>query len=229
MRDPAPARIPFAANVPRSFSRPPFSLSLSTHPPHANFPFCQLARARAARVSLSALGGTFLRFSSASRARSTRFVLPFVSRALCFFLFSPTPDAANCALLDEILLPPAVAAASPPPPPSPPPLRCAAARLPLPIHLPRKRRDRTTRPLYLPEREIDKKRERDEFFIFASSFYYYGTADDYFTVADIVSNEAACKSVLSTGKLRKGNKKERVSQIIAFVDFISESWLGNQD
>lgn len=115
--------------------------------------------ARALRVSLSALGGTFLRFSSASRARSTRFVLPFVSRALCFFLFPPTPDAANCALLDEILLPPAVAAASPPP--SPPPLRCAAARLPLPIHLPRKRRDRTTRPLYLPEREIDKKRERE--------------------------------------------------------------------
>lgn len=133
---------------------PPFSLSLDPPSPR-EFPFLP-TRSRAPRASLSALGGTFLRFSSASRAVLRAFVLPFVSRALCFFLSSPTPDAANCALLDEILLPPAVAAASPPPP-SPPPPRCAAARLPLPIHLPRKRRDRTTRPLYLPERE----RERD--------------------------------------------------------------------
>lgn len=68
--------------------------------------------------------------------------------ALCLFLFPPTPDAANCAHPDEILVPSAPRLAlqltslslslSSPSPPS--------------IHLPRKRRDRATRPLYSPER-----------------------------------------------------------------------------
>lgn len=122
-----------------------------SRPPFADFPFwhqrhvARVTCRETARVfpSFALGGGTFLGFSSASLSFSLD-VHPFISRAaLRLFLFSSTPDATNCALLDEILL--SLRSSSP---------RCCNLRLlSSPIRLPRKRRDRATRSLYSPERE----------------------------------------------------------------------------
>lgn len=125
--------------------------------PAANVPVVLPSSTRpTSRISLS--GGSVSRVCNAPRKCahflplcirrnvSTLLLGPLFPRSPLPFSFPPTPDAANCAHPDEILVLSAPCLALQLASLSPPPLH-----LP-PIHLPRKRRDRATQPLYSPER-----------------------------------------------------------------------------
>jgi len=172
--------------------------SFSRHPPalHRGFPSLAAAcrecvtRRESARIFFpSALGGTFLRFSVS---------LSFLT-ALCLFLFSPTPDAANCAHPDEILVPSAPLAT----------LCSSRLFLPLlltPIHLPRKRRNRTTAALFA------RARRNHGFFIFADCSRYCGGADDHSLLGDIMARQSIAwklRLLKIASEIHGGREKER--------------------
>lgn len=170
LRGPGGASLP-AANV-------PVVLPSSTRPIRRGFPSpaaacreCVTHRESTRVFFPSALGGTFLRFSSAP---------PLLSHslsslaALCLFLFPPTPDAANCAHPDEILVPSAP--------------RLASLSLPSPLVDPsssKKTRSRYTAALFA------RARRNHGFFIFADCSCYCGRADDHSLLDDIAGQTAA--------------------------------------
>lgn len=114
-----------------------------------------------ARVFPSALGERNVSRFLFSFSFSLSFTLSSLM-ALCLFLFSSTPDAANCALLDEILVPSAprlvLQLALPPPP--------------LPLLPPATNPSSSKKTRSLHGRFIRPSEEKHEFFIFAGCSYY---------------------------------------------------------